>query len=156
MIRSAQINATERFIDFKSVVSVSGCYSNCVDHLGHHEAMVPGSDAELGEALLRCLARNRYVEGPEYAIIAQQVSDPAFTAWREQLRQRFGYTSVKAMLSRLTACDADQDEAGIRIAPLRKVGRDSWEGIKGAKLTLPTDATAEAIGAALRELGAVR
>ena len=113
----------------------------------------PYADAALGEAVLQALAVSRklkYVDEPEFTNERVEVR---YKAWIEDMKQRFGYKTKRAMFGSMQSCSIKQQGDMIIFSPTNHESLEGWDwtGITPEDdVHIPADSPPEAIGAALQ------
>lgn len=143
--------------DFYEVVTLSGYGRLTADPLGLRRQLEPNaSDLQLGEAVRECLAKSRFLDTPEKRgdLFHRDRMTAAAAAWETSIMERYKYKSKAAIYRMMRWVDVDEVNNQIEVTPsFNDRGKVfTAEGIAPEmRIQLPSDASATAVGAALRE-----
>ncbi|MGD9584545.1 MAG: contact-dependent growth inhibition system immunity protein [Lysobacterales bacterium] len=151
--RWADATANEKIL---SVSTLSGYRGTVGDPKGaQYDFLLDVPDEALGQAVLDCLARSRFLDTPELRAelypVEAVLSDAR--AWTERLMAFGAYKTKSALFRRMMKVSIEEEDGKLTFSPWHHVRSDSWDE---GQLTAADNVLASmedppaALGAALR------
>ncbi|UYG03996.1 contact-dependent growth inhibition system immunity protein [Halomonas sp. LR3S48] len=142
--------------EFVQVETCSGYRGGYPDPEGRRLQLSPkASDDEMGEALLRALARSRFIHPDEdrsfFDIRGRVV--PQYQEWVKEMMDRYGYKTKRAMFKNMKSCSVESHDGRITIRPSHHEKLEAWSGdgiSESDYVVIPAASSPTEVGAALR------
>ena len=141
--------------DFFSIKTWSGHGATTADPQGAHHLLPPDAQDEvLGEAVQDALSKSRFLSIEEaYALSELGPLKERYTAWIQELMQRYGYKTKTALFKRMQNVSIRQGGGSITFTPMHHEKLEGWCGMRSeedVKVVIPVTSSPTEIGAALR------
>lgn len=153
-LKKARISLNQ---DFILVETSSGWGRYTADPQGLEIYLKPDvGNIELGQAVLDALAKSRAVHSKDdLDLFDWRKIEARYQAWIEQVKQRYGYKTKRAMFKEMMSCriELNPKRNRLELVPLIHNRLEGWtrekdDGIED--IVIPATSTPEQIGAALR------
>ena len=148
--QQADVNRTDRFL---CVQPMSGYRIVQQEDDGYTIYLPPNaSDEALGQALLECLDRSRFIWPPDPHFDDWRRYMPLHKNWQKDFMQRYGYKTKREAYRNMDWCRVKRSEGRISLQPHKRDKPEYFRDLPPERtVVIPATADATATGGALRQ-----